>query len=281
MALDGLNSGVVRPGVERPRLVRARVADPARIAALVASEAWLASARVLKVEAGSSVVCGRVDGLGVVVKSRLLRGARERIGAAVGFSRGLRQWRGAELLRGAGLETADPLVLFRAVGAAGPVETLVMEELSGPTLVEVAAGPVGQGGGEGGVRLGGACGALVGAMLRAGLRNRDLKASNVIVRPDGTLAQIDTVGVSRRAGGGGGGGSAEMLMRLVVECVGTGVTPRRSVMWAAVKAACAATGEDPRGVWREVRRRLIAHGDPTPKVNPLSGPVGAPGSVDQ
>lgn len=157
------------------------------------------------------------------------------------------------------------------------VETLVMERLEGPTMLEVVAGraPAVDDAAPRQSRLARAAGELVGAMSRAGLRNRDLKPSNVIVlaspesgatRGGYTLAQIDTVGVSLRTDAD----RSEMLFRLFVECVGTGNTPRRALRWRAALAAADNEPARARVLWRDVEARLRRHGDPTPRVNPLA-----------
>lgn len=248
------------------RVVRASIADPLRVVALTASAEWLGRAEVLKRDGRSSVLGGRIDGLPVVVKCLRLDRAKDALARVFGGTRGLRQWEGAGLLRARGFATAETLVLFRGRDARGRVvETLVMERVEGATLLESVAR---------GLRLARSAGALAGAMARAGVRNRDLKPSNVIVRgADGALVQIDTVGVR----GDSGAGAGEMLFRLLVECVGVGVMPSRAERWRAVRAALGPGGAGgragergaARALWREVALRLARHGDPRPKIDPL------------
>jgi hypothetical protein len=265
------------------RVTRATVADPARVAALVASGAWLERATVLKRDKRSSVLAGRVDSLPVVVKCLLLDRPHHGFAMLLKMTRGHRQWRGALRLASRGFATPELLVLSRGKIAGGMlawgrnyIETIIMERVEGPTLLEVIArraleidaAPPHQ------ARLARAAGELVAAMSRAGLRNRDLKPSNVIVTPSPltvaayrpfTLVQIDTVGVEERTDAD----RSEMLFRLLVECVGTGHTPRRALRWRAALAAADNVPERARVLWREVETRLARHGNPTPRVNPL------------
>lgn len=266
---------VVPEGV-RVRVLRATLADPLRVASLVASETWLDRAEVLKLDRRSTVLAGRIDALPAVVKSLRLDRIKDLLSRLFGTTRGARQWRGAMLLNQRGFAVPEQIVLFRGRGIAS-VETLVMERVEGPTLLEVIAGraPSIDAAAPRLARLAALAGELVAAMSRAGLRNRDLKPSNVIVVPASpavaahrpyTLVQIDTVGVEQRTDAD----RAEMLFRLLVECVGTGNTPRRALRW---RAALAATDNEParaRVLWRDVEARLRRHGDPTPRVNPLA-----------
>ncbi len=266
------------------RVTRATVADPARVAALVSSGAWLERATVLKRDKRSSVLAGRIDSLPVVVKCLLLDRPHHAFAMLLARTRGHRQWRGARLLASRGFASPELLVLSRGKRAGGLlawgrnfIETIVMERVEGPTLLEVIAGraPEIDAAAPRHTKLARAAGELVAAMSRAGLRNRDLKPSNIIVTPSPhpvaahrpfTLVQIDTVGVERRTDAD----RSEMLFRLFVECVGTGNTPRRALRW---RAALAATDNEParaRVLWRDVEARLRRHGDPTPRVNPLA-----------
>lgn len=273
---------VVTPSAAHLRVLRCTVADPARLVAQAASPAWLARAQRLKVEGRSAVYAGRIDALPVIVKCLRLDRPKDVLSRAFGCTRGLRQWSGAALLASRGFPTPEMLVLARGRDARGRViETLVMERVEGPTLLDVASGRAGAGFCSAALRnaLAREAGALAGAMAASGLRNRDLKASNVLVgsvaeassRRAWRLVQIDTVGVrADRAAS-----VAEMLFRQLVECVGTGHTPSRTLRWRAVAAALEARGGlrsrgAAKALWREVQSRLARHGDPTPRINPLS-----------
>jgi hypothetical protein len=286
MGTTNLQPEDVRPGHAGIKVLRATLADPLRIAALVSSSQWLSRVTVLKRDRRSSVLAGRIDSLPVVVKSLLHNRPSDGFSMVFGTTRGLRQWRGAKRLASRGFATPELLVLSRGkcggrfqLWAGNFVETLVMERLEGPTLLEVIAGraPGIDAAHPRHARLARAAGELVAAMSRAGVRNRDLKPSNLIVLPSPpeiaphrawTLAQIDTVGVQVRPDADHG----EMLFRLLVECVGTGNTPSRTLRWRAALAAANGDSARAKTLWRNVESRLARHGDPTPKVNPL-GPA--------
>lgn len=271
------------PGGLLLRVVRAGVADPLRLATLVASREWLDRATVLKQDKRSSVLAGRIDSLPVVVKCLVLDRPHHGFAMLFGATRGNRQWRGARLLASRGFATPELLVLSRGKRRGGLlawggnfVETIIIERVEGPTLLEAIAGraPEIDAAQPKLARLAVAAGELVAAMSRAGLRNRDLKPSNIIVAPSPpavaahrpyTLVQIDTVGVKQQTDAD----RAEMLFRLLVECVGTGHTPRRAQRWRAALAAADNNPTIARTLWRAVESRLHHHGDPTPRVNPL------------
>ena len=265
----------ITPAGTRIRVLRATVADPVGIARRIAAAPWLADATVLKRDARTSVLAGTLDSLPVVVKCARLDRPKDPLARLFGNTRGMRQWRGAALLASLGFATPEVILLARGRDPRGRVvETLVMERVPGPTLLEAAAGRAPElTGVHQRAGLAHAVGVLVGAMARAALRNRDLKASNIIVQPAPgehagfVLLQIDTVAVTSGAPSPG----EEMLFRLLVECVGTGHTPRRSERWRTLRTAVEGWGgDDPRAVWHAVARRLARHADPTPKVNPLA-----------
>jgi hypothetical protein len=271
-----------RPGHARIKVLRATLADPLRIAQLVSSDAWLGSAQVLKRDERSSVLAGRVDSLPIIVKCVRLNRPKDTLSRITGTTRGLRQWHGGTLLARRGFDTPELLVLARGRDATGClIETLVMERIEGQTLLEAVAHSRAADRVEPGAPaalspitpevLARQAGELAAWMSRAGLRNRDLKPSNIIVArtKDGPrLVQIDTVGVREDAGAE----VPEMLFRLLVECVGTGHTPCRTLRWRAALAAANGDTARAKTLWRNVESRLARHGDPTPKVNPL-GPA--------
>ncbi|MFM9957962.1 MAG: lipopolysaccharide kinase InaA family protein [Phycisphaerales bacterium] len=275
----GNPAATVAPAARSLRILRCTVADPARIVGEAASTAWLQRATVLKSEGRSAAYAGRVDALPVVVKCLRLDRPKDLLARAFGQTRGLRQWSGAALLASRGFATPELLVLARGRDESGRVvETLVMERVDAPTLLQVIAERAGGRPSESLANraLAREAGALAGRMARAGLRNRDLKPSNVLAArkaggSEWLLIQIDTVGVREDDAASAG----EMLFRLLVECVGVGRTPARTLRWRAVRAALETGGGAPsrgtaKALWREVEARLARHGDPTPKVNPLS-----------
>ncbi|MCA9293760.1 MAG: hypothetical protein KDA20_08100 [Phycisphaerales bacterium] len=231
------------------------------LAKLVARHDWRGGASVLKRD-GDTVVYRGADerGRAIVVKCMALRGFRRRVQSMLGRSRLARQWRGSALLGRAGIATAKCRVLFRA----GGTETLVLDWVDGPTVAELAV--------RGGVSLreehaiAGAIGGQVAAIAKAGLFNRDHKASNLVVRGLGSdacvVVLIDTVGI--RAGLTA---VDLMLAKTAIELIGIGALPRRALLFRAIKAA------EPRHTktaWRAIAQVIARHGDPTPKVNPVA-----------
>jgi hypothetical protein len=108
----------------------------------------------------------------------------------------------------------------------------------------------------------------VGAQVAAfgATYNRDHKPSNLIVtREDGppTIAVIDCVAVAD------GADAERMFTSLVLEPLGCGCLPRRSLLARAL-AGYTPDRDRRRTIWRDVARRVREHGDPTPKVNPLA-----------
>ena len=70
---------------------------------------------------------------------------------------------------------------------------------------------------------------------------------------------IDTAGVRRSSPA-----AHVMLAKTMIELIGIGAAPRRSLCMRALRAAGM-----PAGTWHTIVRRIEAHGDPTPKVSPL------------
>lgn len=256
---------------------------------------------VLKAEGNSFVARAELEGVALVVKSRELATIRERAKNLLRASRGFRQWRGARRLQRAGIPVARPIALLtqhgvaqtesaadaRAHSLAWPREWLLLEEAPGKTLLHHLADR------DLSVRdehaLARAVGVQVGAMLRANVCNRDHKPSNLIVTLDEgvpIVTLIDTVGIRRR---GNPGEMARMLATLLIEPIGVGVPPRSAVAYRVLRDACAAWLEHTlarplgaakgdkkalrsmvRSMARRVDQYIRTHGDPTPKVNPLT-----------
>ena len=219
---------------------------------------------LLKVDSGCTVWRRRVLGREVVVKGWPLESPVGLWKLRLGLSRGRRHWRGAETLAATGIPTARPLTLIQT----GPLEMLAMEWLPGPTLLEVMAR------GGSGVRQEHGLAAAIGAQVaRFGKWfNRDHKPSNLMVTTDGeklSLAVIDTVAIRRAKPGS----HARMLASLVLEPTGCGCPPRLALRMRTLTAYLLArgiTGKQARSaLWRRVEAIVRAHGDPTPRINPL------------
>lgn len=261
----------------------------------------IGGARVLKRDDDVLVIRDEIAGERVVVKRwRMDFGAR--LKGLVKMSRAWRHWRGAGRLSRAGVRTAEPLVLALVDGD----EVLVMRAIEGPTLLEVMAEIAGkanvnangnvsvnvnvkQGGEHWGVAgqhdLARLVGELVARLAGGGFFNRDLKPSNVIVtrghngRP--ALAVIDCVAIRRsseRRCSEVYMNTLRMVSMLVIEPIGCGVLPRRSLRFRALIAALheftrslphAQASQARRTCWQSVAQIVEKHGDPTPRVNPL------------
>ncbi|MDX2016616.1 MAG: hypothetical protein SFY95_03120 [Planctomycetota bacterium] len=268
-----------------------------------------AGVRVLKRENTSGVFHARFLGREVVIKSRVTVGLWARLRQLFRPGKAWRQWEGAQWLRAQNLPTAEPLVLASRRSRAGLEELLVLAHVPGKTLLEHLADaslPV-----RLQHVLAREAGRLVAAMVlpapdMRGRFNRDHKPSNLLVprlTPAGAeIAVIDTVDLRpilrpKQAAGF----ARRMLASMVIEPTGCGVPPRRALMARALVAcwhelACRAdasgrvrqAGYRPgamratqagrlarlhlRRQWERIARLIEAHGDPTPKVNPLSTP---------
>lgn len=260
--------------------------------AALADGAWARRAEVLKaddagrawVRAASLMVGG--SRREVVIKARHLEAPLDRLKTHLGNGRGRRHVRGAALLSRFGIPTAAPLALLRAAIDGPEHEVLVLERLRGPTLLELMRDsralelPLAHE-----RALADAVGAQIARFSRSRLRNRDHKPSNILVpRLDehgAELAVVDCVAISRRVFPTT---IARMLASLVIEPLGCGVAPRRSLLLRALLAfvdgalepysAGATLDERDRrriawSVWRNVAAIVARHGDPRPRHNPL------------
>ncbi|MFN0012109.1 MAG: lipopolysaccharide kinase InaA family protein [Phycisphaerales bacterium] len=237
-----------------------------------------ASARVLKRDGADVVLAATVSGREVVVKGWLLGTLWARVKHRARGSRAWRQWRGAELLRGAGIGTPACYAVVTERGAAGVRAWLVMERVEGRSVLEhLAAGDLSARQEHAVAR---AIGGMLRGLVRAGVHNRDGKPSNVIVTGfdaagEARVAVIDTVGVRRRRAD-----VVEMMKNLCMEAMGHGCMARRGLRMRVVREVVGAPsgrlrrppppeGEE-REMWRAVGERIEGHGDPMPRVDMLS-----------
>ncbi len=276
--------------LERVALVRVgRGALAGNAARLVREPGWLDGAPVLKEQGAAWVRRARVGDVEIVVKCRPIASVRRRVQSMLGLGHAHRQWRGAQRLEAAGVRTGRPVWIARARLAGVPVELLALEFVPGETMLEVldrvrrGVGPQ--------VRvqhaIAHAAGELVTRMVRAELFNRDHKASNIVAMSGGSegraeAAVIDCVGVRACAGAERTRAARAMLAAMMIEAIGCGCTPRRALwMRAIVAAEGGATGAraerraNIRAIVADVAATIAAHGDPTPRVNPLSAAGGA------
>jgi hypothetical protein len=174
---------------------------------------------------------------------------------------------------------------------AGLVEVLVLEWLPGKTLLQHMAD-----------RdltlkqehaLADAVAEAIRKLARAGVSNYDCKPSNWIVRWNGDqpkLSFADTVAVGKDEEGLGPLDHASML---IYEPTGVGCFPRRALCWRVTRAIAreqyvddekakgrfvlrATRPSEPKEFWRLLVRYAEYHGDPTPRVNPLSSSPSIP-----
>jgi hypothetical protein len=270
--------------IERVRIRRLAVGESAEVwGSALTNPAWLEGAEVLKREGAAWVRRGRLLGRDVVVKCRPLGTLGRRVKAALGLGHADRQWRGAALLGRAGVRTGAPLCAAWGLVDGVACELLGLEHVPGTTVLEVldaAARGVGPGVREQHALAAAVAGTVV-QMLGGGVCNKDHKPSNLIAVYGewGEVAVIDCVGVRRARGAGvDGREAAEMLAALLIEPAGCGCPVRRALWMRGLRSL---VPEPVRTGPREVRREWLlgrvkdvsaivaAHGDPTPKVNPL------------
>jgi len=209
---------------------------------------WAPGGRYAKEEGASYTFLGSLrtaTGVRAVAVKQVSsgRGLRGWLRAMAPRRRGWRQWRGAARLAAIGTPTAQPLLLARGRAGAEHCEWLALELVEGRTaLATLRAGDLSVGEEH---ALAAQLGSLVRAIDEAGWFNRDSKLSNVIVRPDGGLVVVDTVGVQRR-----GGKRLRMLGAMLNEAMDAGVLPRRAVLMRALRAAA----DDPKVSWRAMEQ---------------------------
>lgn len=187
-----------------------------------------------------------------------------------------------------------------------------MERLSGPSVLEILAAARGRHDSTRGDAADAPQAALLGPrrqlalarelgrqlrrLIGHGRFNRDHKPSNLIVlsadhRP--RVAIIDCVAILPVSRAGGPGEALQrMLASLYIEPSGVGAPPRRSLILATLHGALGidrpASPGAPRilrshrvdrrrlrALWNSVADRVRSHGDPTPRVDPLSPPARA------
>lgn len=230
----------------------------------------LSTAKALKIEGGNSVCAATMLGREVVVKVWRHSSLAARFKLLTRSTRAHRHWRGAAWLSSHGFATASPLLLATARGNQDLIEYLVMEQLQGPSLLEEMDAPSLPRALH--HRLAGAVGRQAAQLVLAGRFNRDHKPSNLIVTNDGP-ALIDTVAI-RRCPRAHRASLVRMLASLVIEPMGMGCLPRRALLMRGLtEAAATVVGRGPtaaerKDLWRNIARRVFAHGDPTPRVDP-------------
>ncbi len=230
----------------------------------------LSAAALLKHAADTTVVRAELA-LGepqrCILKTQRMGGLWNKLRCRLGATRLDRQWKGARLLERAGaMPTAECMALLGwKAGDGRGFLTLVMQDLPGRTLLEHMASSM-----EASQRraLARAVGAHTRSMLEAHVFNRDHKPSNLIVTSlePPALALIDTVGIAET--GARAMEPVRPLTSLMLEPMGCGVAPRLTDRMRAL-TAFEPDRKARRRLWRRVEAAIKAHGDPTPKDNPL------------
>jgi hypothetical protein len=264
---------MIVPAAERLRMLHSRVADGGALARAVSDPAWIAGAKALKSERGSSVLRGRVGAAGtggealVVVKTLALSRGKDFFSRLFSVTRGLRQWRGGELLARRGFATGEQLALFRGIGPDGAIhESIVIRWVEGRSLYEhIAARDLSA---KQEAALAQAAGDLARRMVEAGVFNRDNKPSNIVAQwtnaGEPSLALIDPVGVRAIEPWAGRRKRARMLEWMLASLV---IEPRRvghpralSLRLRAIEATISRRDHD--GIherWRNVERLVAEH----------------------
>jgi tRNA A-37 threonylcarbamoyl transferase component Bud32 len=238
-------------------------------------------AQLLKQDSGTAVYRTTMLALAVVIKRWDLTGPAARLKSLLGASRAHRHWRGADRLLKNNISTAQPYVLARS----GRAQWLVMQALEGKTLLEHMRDQ------DLSVKQSHALARDIGRQLAdfdlAMVYNRDHKPSNLIVVGDQaqrSVAVIDTVAIRK------GLDHARMMASLLIEPTGCQLRVRSALAMRVLrsyyderKTARASDDDTPRRMreyrsytWKQVRRLIARHGDPTPRVDPLRQPDAPP-----
>ncbi len=254
---------MVLPVDQGLKIIRSRVESPEQLAHRIADVGWMSTARVIKEGPRQAVFAGDLDGTDLIVRTTRLERLKDTPARWSGRTHAMRHWHGTVLLERAGLPAAPPRVLFRGTDDDGVyVETLVAERVVGDSLLQMRE------------TIDASCaealGRHVAAMLQARVYHRDHKASNLIVRqtdagPEVVVVDADGVRHSSRRDA-----CERMLMATLVEFLGTGAPPRRTMCFRALHTCLETLGAESRwkDVWRRVAELIAAHGDPTPKDDP-------------
>lgn len=274
------------------RVIRTALeADGRAWAAALADGQWRQKARVLKRDGGTVVYRTRLLDREVVVKCWDMT-TKSRVQSLLGNTRGLRHWRGAARLRKCGVATAWTWALLRGDDEGRRVESLVMEALSGRSLLQHMADRDLTVPEEHAVTA--AVARDVARLLHRGLYNRDHKPSNLIVvdpaRSAAKVAVVDCLAISTVGLLKGQEPGLQMFTSLMLEPIGVGHPPRRTLILRfltvlleelellkfgpSLELSSRSARRDRRraipGLIRQVEARIRDHGDPTPRVNPLS-----------
>lgn len=250
--------------------------DPAAWLHALAGGAWLPASKLLKSDGDAWVRRATLEGHDVVIKCRPA-GRHETLKRFARSTRGDRHWRGAAWLASHALDTAEPLLLADALVDHAPCELLVTAYVDAPTLLQLLHAH------DLSVRQQHAVARAVGqhlrAMLAGGRHNRDGKPSNLLLIPDADTFRVVTLDCVAIRRGRSFRAYKRSLANLLLEPIGTGCRPRLALCARVVREL---TGPPPRNPdernlwwvdraysWYRVKEHIEAHGDPTPRVDPL------------
>jgi hypothetical protein len=242
----------------------------------------------LKADSGVVVSRASLNGRDVVLKARELPSILPRLKQVFHMSRAWRHWRGAAFLERHAIPTARCLALLTERARGGlVVEWLAMEHLAGRTVLQTLSS-IHHDSSAPSIRdqhaIARALGQQLAALERAARFNRDHKPSNLIVLEpvsgptsrEPRIAIIDCVAI-QRLGKQSWRGVRRMLASLIIEPTGCGIPVRRTLRLRVLTSFLDAQARLPRelrrkairGGWSSVAALVAAHGDPTPRIDPL------------
>lgn len=206
----------------------------------------------------------------LALKCLTLTSPLARLKSFVHLSRSFRQWRGAQLLVRAHIDTAEPVVLATQRTRGETREWIGTAFVEGPTLLKLFSQ------GCFTTPLAIALGRHLAGMTRgASLFNRDHKPSNLIVtladEPERCrISVLDTVGIRTISPASHLRFTARMLASLIIEPTGCGHPPPEDFIRSIAQNAVPAGPTDADRLFGAALAIRKEHGDPTPRVNPLA-----------
>ncbi len=228
------------------------------IEAIRAGDRWSEGSRFVKRDGDRWVWMGALSAASGV-HALVIKGRSRRFTDVLPDRHAIKQSIGAQRLHAAGVPTSLPLAILDVLSGNGDRERwLVLAALQGESLAHHCKR------GDVSPALAQRAGELVRTITGAGLFNRDHKASNLIVTPEGGVGVIDTVAIRKAAGSEP---QRRMLLAMCMELQGINAMPRRSQLLRCLLAA----SDDWRTDWRAIDAMLRAAGDTTPRINPVSG----------
>lgn len=260
-----------------------RGVDPDAWAAALADGAWVNTTELLKHDGDAWVRRAHFSASAspVIVKCVPTAGLAARAKQLAHRSRADRQWLGSDWLSAHALRAPRNILLAGADIDGAPCDLLVIESINARSVLDhLGAADLPVRDEHAAAR---ALGRLLVAQLALARYNRDCKPSNLLVVRDANgapdIMTIDAVAI-RRTGRSPRPRLVQMLATLVIEAIGTGVEPRRTLKARVIREVVTSLPRlGARQLWRDVAAHVSSHGDPRPKIDPLSSPV-RPHSVE-